>query len=341
MLKEHINLSNNFEVLYWISYDINRISNNDSIFNEITNDMINNVDGIWITREANKVNKEVFICEIEKFILNKKIVYISSKLDYEKQNLIDEKFGEKCEYIKYKNDIQKEINLVCENSIENFKSSILNIDTPIITVMGMLPNIQKFDIQLYLRKYFLDAGYNVLQIGSNTDCELLGFYSMPDFMYDSNFNETTKILKFNRFVQILERVHKPDIIIIGIPNAILPYSKNSNFNFGIEAYEILNAIQSDYNILSLPNGEYNDDYYKDIENLCKYRYNTSLDSIFISQFVPISNTTESLEFIFAKTEERVNKSNIMPIYNIKSLENGKFFNYIISILEEYSEIELF
>lgn len=54
---------------------------------------------------------------------------------------------------------------------------------------------------------------------------MLGFYSFPSFMYDSNISEVNKVLMFNRFVRKIEKVEAPDIIIIGIPGGIMPYNR--------------------------------------------------------------------------------------------------------------------
>ena len=41
----------------------------------------------------------------------------------------------------------------------NNTSEILNIDVPIVAVMGIGQNVQKFNLQLYLREKFIDKGY--------------------------------------------------------------------------------------------------------------------------------------------------------------------------------------
>lgn len=53
---------------------------------------------------------------------------------------------------------------------------------PIISVMGVGYNVSKFDVQLYLREMFLKKGYKVAQIGTKKISNIMGVYSIPDFM---------------------------------------------------------------------------------------------------------------------------------------------------------------
>ena len=131
---------------------------------------------------------------------------------------------------------------------------------PIISVMGVGYNVSKFDVQLYLREMFLKKGYKVAQIGTKKISNIMGFYSIPDFMYNNRFSGEETILRFNEFVKKVEDKEKPDIIIIGVPEPILPLNKKHLFSFGIRAYEIYQAVDVDYCILNLLSGEYSDQF---------------------------------------------------------------------------------
>ena len=48
--------------------------------------------------------------------------------------------------------------------------------TPIVAICGISSMTQKFDLQLYLRKRFLDEGYKVSQIGTKAYSNLFGFH---------------------------------------------------------------------------------------------------------------------------------------------------------------------
>ena len=154
------------------------------------------------------------------------------------------------------------------------------IEVPIISVMGVGYNVSKFDVQLYLREMFLKKGYKVAQIGTKKISNIMGFYSIPDFMYNNRFSGEETILRFNEFVKKVEDKEKPDIIIIGVPEPILPLNKKHLFSFGIRAYEIYQAVDVDYCILNLLSGEYSDQFETEMKNVCKYRYNVDIDDFF-------------------------------------------------------------
>lgn len=169
------------------------------------------------------------------------------------------------------------------------------IEVPIISVMGVGYNVSKFDVQLYLREMFLKKGYKVAQIGTKKISNIMGFYSIPDFMYNNRFSGEETILRFNEFVKKVEDKEKPDIIIIGVPEPILPLNKKHLFSFGIRAYEIYQAVDVDYCILNLLSGEYSDQFETEMKNVCKYRYNVDIDDFFVSNFSIVSNSLYSSE----------------------------------------------
>lgn len=130
--------------------------------------------------------------------------------------------------------------------------SIYKIDVPVITIVGLHEETNKFGIQLALRKLFLQTKLNVLQIGTKPYCEFFGFHSIPIAMLDGSLSEERKIIYFNHFVYNLVKKEMPDIIILGIPGGIVPISMRLHQHFGLLAYEIGCAIQTDYTILTVP-----------------------------------------------------------------------------------------
>ena len=78
-------------------------------------------------------------------------------------------------------------------------------------------------------------------------------------MYNNRFSGEETILRFNEVCKKSRRSKKNrDIIIIGVPEPILPLNKKHLFSFGIRAYEIYQAVDVDYCILNLLSGEYSD-----------------------------------------------------------------------------------
>lgn len=224
-------------------------------------------------------------------------------------------------------------NTVCKNKQE--------IKTPIISVMGVGYNVSKFDVQLYLREMFLKKGYKIAQIGTKRISNMLGFYSIPDFMFNNKFSSEETIFRFNEFVKKVEDEEKPDIIIIGVPEPILSLNKKHPFSFGIRAYEIFQAIDVDYSILTLMSGEYGEQFEVEMKNVCKYRYNIDIDDFFVSDFSIVSNSLYSseLKYVYIQKSNAIQDSK--NFFYRKDLENERWFNKIEARLKKFSMFEQF
>ncbi|MCP4178334.1 MAG: TIGR04066 family peptide maturation system protein [bacterium] len=214
--------------------------------------------------------------------------------------------------------------------------SLNSIDTPIILVSGMTERVSKFDVQLSLRKHFVDKGYKVCQIGSKSFSELFGFYSFPQFMF-KDLSSSKKILYFNAFCKSIECGEKPDLIIIGVPGSLIPYNKTFTNMFGTTAFEIGNAINADAVIMNLSYEEYGKEYFDRIEGLVENRLGDEilcyvLSNSHIDSYR--SHEEKKMTYITVDKErnstmvERYNELQEKPVYNIlneKDMQQlGKF-----------------
>lgn len=173
----------------------------------------------------------------------------------------------------------------------NIKSkSLLKIDVPIITVIGLSGDCQKMEMQLFLRRKFKERGYKVLQIGSRNNCELLEFHSFPQFMFNDQISEIGKMNAYYNYIVELVENEKPDVVIIGIPGGIYPLDDNYNLNYGITAFEVCNVIQSDCNIFNMWCDIYTDQLVQKMCNVSLHRLNTPID------FINLSNVTINKDF---------------------------------------------
>ena len=120
---------------------------------------------------------------------------------------------------------------------------------------------------------------------------------------------------------------KPDIIIIGVPEPILPLNKKHLFSFGIRAYEIYQAVDVDYCILNLLSGEYSDQFETEMKNVCKYRYNVDIDDFFVSNFSIVSNSLYSseLKYVYVQMNALPKSKNF---FNADDLKDERWFNKI-------------
>lgn len=149
---------------------------------------------------------------------------------------------------------------------------IYTINTPIIVVAGINEGTDKFETQLLLRKYFVNAGYKVSQIGTKRFSSLFGMYAFPEFMYQE-IQEQDKIIRFNTLCKSIEKKENPDIIIVGIPGGIIPINNEFTNRFGMTAIEIGYSINADIMVLNINYDDYTDDFYGEMSLLAKYKFN--------------------------------------------------------------------
>lgn len=273
----------NCTTILWVDYEYKQ---NDKFFDKVIDRMIYGI----------KENKNIICCQkLDSAILNKFI------------NLSKE-YNVKFDYL------VNDINYVKQDKRQE------KISVPIITVMGIGENCSKFETQLIIRRLLLDEGYKVSQIGSRQGCELLGFYSFPQFMFIKDYNEVEKIDNFYDFVIDIQNKENPDIIIIGIPGAIMPLNEKHSMNYGITAFEIFHAIKSDFNILNLWCDFYNDEFIEKISNVLEYKLHTLLDCVCMSN-ICIDNKSN----ISSILQYNVLKNNKVEEYRSK-ITNTEFYN---------------
>jgi peptide maturation system protein (TIGR04066 family) len=190
--------------------------------------------------------------------------------------------------IKYAKGIGKEViiskylmarlDMLNENDMETIEyldksavSKLIEIDTPIISIFTQGRNCDQANIEMSLRKYFIDKKYRVMQIGTRICSELFGFNAIPDFLCEPSIDTMQKIVMFNRFVYNLSISENPDIIIIGVPEGIMKYNNRILNGLGVMPFIIQSAIQSDIGIVSLYQNNYTKKYLDELMLYCKYK----------------------------------------------------------------------
>ncbi|SHK27148.1 peptide maturation system protein, TIGR04066 family [Clostridium cavendishii DSM 21758] len=235
-----------------------------------------------------------------------------------------------------------------KNNSFNFEY-IHKIETPIIFVMGLLERISKFEIQLSLRDKFQKMGYKVCQIGSRNYCELLGFHSFPHFMQVNYLSEVDKITMFNHYVKKIEDEERPDVIIIGIPGGTMKVNNEFTNKFGTYAYEISQAVEPDYFIMSTSYEKFKPEYFANLSLSAKYKFGHEIDCFNMANVqIDWNKTIELLydiyikldsNFVSNKVEEYLNEN--IPVFNIFDAKHvDEIVNNIIDKLSSYAETEI-
>ena len=228
---------------------------------------------------------------------------------------------------------------------------ILDIDTPIICVAGISERTNKFDVQLVLREKFLEEGYKVSQVGSKSWCELLGFHSFPSFMYSGSILESDKIVMFNQYIKNIEMAEQPDVIILGIPGGTITFNNYLTNRFGILAYMVSQAIESDAFIFCTLYEDFKSDCYEELEKSMKYKFGFEADAYSISNTKfdwnsymaqpAMSKKSQFLTINSIDVDSKINslKDCNMPLYNIlNEKDRAMMSEYIIGKLVEYGTV---
>ncbi|WP_251860977.1 TIGR04066 family peptide maturation system protein [Clostridium sp. Marseille-Q2269] len=224
---------------------------------------------------------------------------------------------------------------------------LYDIDVPIIFVSGITEYTDKFDIQLAVGREFTERGYRVSNITSRKIGNLFRMYSIPDFMFDKTFTETEKILKFNYFVKEIEMLENPDLIILGIPQNILPLSRIFTGDMGVLGFEISQAVLPDCVILSVMYGEYDYETLLRIGKEASVRLGKDIDYYNIcNRMIEVEDTEikRKIQFLTLSNQLVFEKVDYLKNDNIYALNENKeisrLVDNIIKKLSTYREIQV-
>ena len=207
---------------------------------------------------------------------------------YDKEIMITAHIADQLELSKYRGRFSVVKKEVCtpeelQFQYDNvYRSCLYDLDTPVIGVMGQGKNCGKFHCQLLLSR-ILENECQAVVLSSNPLGALYGFYTMPDFLYDSiPFYE--KVIKFNTYIRMIERKENPDIIIIGIPEGIVPFEQREFNHFAEYALVITSAITIDAGILCtyFVHGKLLSKGIDDLMTFCSTKFGMPMEAMCIS-----------------------------------------------------------
>lgn len=224
-----------------------------------------------------------------------------------------------------------------------------DINTPVIFILGITENTDKFEVQAALREQLIKKGYIVSSVSTRKDSAILGMHPFPDFMFNVCINETDKILSYNHFVKQIEWNENPEVIIIGIPGGVLPLSKTEPNYFGITAFEISSSLKCDCAVLSSPYFDYSKDlnYFSKISNSISEKLGFTIDYHHIaartynrSNGLPLDETFSWLTLDEAFIDKKIKFYDRNNVYNLLNLsEIKKLTDSIINQLSKEPKVK--
>lgn len=306
------------------------VSGLDSVLNEINTIFIPDF-------QTNERTEILIVKEILKIIPNIDKVILAAKLTNNNVELLQgacaesgcifENLNNKAESFDFKPDIITALDIPLEQ-----------INVPIVAIAGLWEETDKFEVSLALREKFIQNGYHITQIGSRNYCEMLGFHSFPNFMYDINMDAVGKIMNFNRWVKQLTKSEDPDLIIITVPGAIKNLNDKFPKGFGVLPHILFQAMAVDV-LLFCTTFEWGAiELLDELSTICKYSFGCEVDCFHMSNMFFDINTSLERESVtlnhvsrekVADALEHGYKDSPIPVFNM--LDNDacdKVFNLI-------------
>lgn len=122
--------------------------------------------------------------------------------------------------------------------------SLHKFSCPVICVAGTSPKQGKFNLQLELRRRFLEKGYQIGQLGTEPSAWLFGMEKMYHCGFGTNLDlvQEKEIYYLNKE---LEEITNNEIIIIGLQSQTIPYGRGNLRFYPYSQHNILLAAEPD------------------------------------------------------------------------------------------------
>lgn len=238
------------------------------------------------------------------------------------------KYEKKIRYTRYGDKYYEEmrklipVELCVETSIEQQDMITLSpdrtydIDTPVIVVAGMGKDTDKLAVQFILKRKLQEKGYATAIISSRQDGDWDGVYDMPGFVFDHSVSEAEKIIRLNHYVKQIEIREKPDLIIVGVPGAVLPFDGIDHNEFGILAYEISFAVPCDAAVFCMIYNPQFDGDYRQLAQDMENRFGFYVAGIHIASMVAdAQDFYDEMKLSYVSIDQKVVNRKVSEIHN--------------------------
>lgn len=218
-----------------------------------------------------------------------------------------------------------------------FRQIKKEIDIPVISVMGLGENCDKFQLQVKIKKVIEKQGYRVLALCSNVLGGFLGMENLPGFLYSKFMSYPEKIIALNHWIHTKVKQQEYDVILVGCPGGVSEFEKYETNYFGELPLIISNALDVDIGFLALY--RYTDLNYTVLKNISDFvlrKYNTPVKEYILSrQFYKADHEWKKIRYY---TMEDMNEKPAIPEnseYQVLDIfDDTKIEKEILKILEE-------
>lgn len=229
---------------------------------------------------------------------------------------------------------------ICNEVAADISTVLHNFDIPIVSIAGVGPYVQKFQVGLKLRNDFVSAGYKTLYISSRREGVLFGARIFPEFLFENGMSFSEKIYGINHYIEKLCREEQPDVVLISVPGETMELSQKHKLDFGYLASIVFSAIKPDVSILNLYNLKYTDEFLEEQKSYCKYRFGAVPD-LFYATYTGIVESSLQEAWIQYYHGDKIYDDLLTKnkLFNEADVMNGLFFERVMEILEEYGSLD--
>jgi len=215
------------------------------------------------------------------------------------------------------------------DSLDPTTNQLFDIQIPVITVLTQGLRTDQFAFELALRKHFTQEGYKVGQIGSHECSQLFNFSCIPSFMH-KEMGAYEKVIRFNRYAKNLVETEKPDLLIIGVPDAIMRYSNKILQGLGLLPFIINSAVKGDLAVLCMYYKALNKEFFENMRLFGHYRLGVPID------FYGFANTSATSDP--SSDDKKMSYLNLDSASIVESMndEVDSAENYLFNILDDES-----
>lgn len=215
---------------------------------------------------------------------------------------------------------------ICNEVAADISTVLHNFDIPIVSIAGVGPYVQKFQVGLKLRNDFVSAGYKTLYISSRREGVLFGARIFPEFLFENGMSFSEKIYGINHYIEKLCREEQPDVVLISVPGETMELSQKHKLDFGYLASIVFSAIKPDVSILNLYNLKYTDEFLEEQKSYCKYRFGAVPD-LFYATYTGIVESSLQEAWIQYYHGDKIYDDLLTKnkLFNEADVMNGLFF----------------
>ena len=153
----------------------------------------------------------------------------------------------------------------------------------VIFVGEMVKDLNADEVAIILSNGLMKKGISSVIIGTDSVYEYIPNAVRAEYLASEyRISEKERIRLLNKDIQRLERLNRPDVIIVRVPGIILRFNEFMYSNLGITTYFLSQMLQPDYFILCCPFGEFNSGFYELLSQDFMNRYGMGIDFVHMS-----------------------------------------------------------